>query len=173
MGDDGPSEERILCRVLARSLPAIQLLAKSELPNGLDVPSMFGRCGIDPALRRDSKAALLLLRAAPAATCCSNSPGELDPEYGPLDGVGRPAFDAEFEDVPIAGNRDGTVPALVRRVEFDGDSVDGLPLDGGAASKSGKLSLLGDSGIVSLRGVEWPLPVVGGPQICGERPSCC
>jgi hypothetical protein len=38
--------------------------------------------------------------------------------------------------------------------------------------KSGKLkfSLLGDSGIVSRSGVE--LPLVGGPHICGVRPSC-
>jgi hypothetical protein len=39
-------------------------------------------------------------------------------------------------------------------------------------SKSGKLSEPGDSGIVSLRGVEWPLPLVGGPHTDGERPSC-
>jgi hypothetical protein len=37
-------------------------------------------------------------------------------------------------------------------------------------SKAGKLSPLGDSGIVSRNGVE--LPLVGGPHICGVNPSC-
>ena len=45
-------------RVVALSLPAIQLLAKSEFPNGFE-PSRPVRCGIDPALNLCSKAALL------------------------------------------------------------------------------------------------------------------
>ena len=36
--------------------------------------------------------------------------------------------------------------------------------------KSGKLSPLGDSGMVSRNGVE--LPLAGGPHICGVNPSC-
>lgn len=73
----------------------------------------------------------------------------------------------------IAGKRDGTVPARVRRVEDDAERLLGLPAMACPASKSGKLSLPGDSGMVSRRGVEWPLPDVGGPQICGVKPSCC
>jgi hypothetical protein len=120
----------MLCKVLARSLPAIQLLANNEFPNGLDVPSIFGRCGIDPALRRDNNAALLLLRAAPALACCSDSAGEPEPENGLPDGVGRLVFGAEVERGPIAGNRDGTVPALVRRGESELNSgFDPMPDD--------------------------------------------
>lgn len=62
------------------------------------------------------------------------------------------------------GKRDGTVPARVRRVEL-GAELEVEPALAWPASKSGKLSLPGDSGIVSRSGVEWPLPVVGGPQI--------
>lgn len=71
----------------------------------------------------------------------------------------------------IGGKREGTVPARVRRVEFAAGMVLAAPAPAWPASKSGKLSLPGDSGMVSRRGVEWPLPVVGGPQICGDRPS--
>ncbi len=59
-------------------------------------------------------------------------------------------------------NREGTVPARARRaglcVVF---SVGGI--------KSGNPSWLGDSGIVSLSGVEPPL--AGGPQTLGAKPS--
>lgn len=72
----------------------------------------------------------------------------------------------------MAGNLEGTVPARVRRTEFDAEREPGLLPVSWPASKSGKLSLLGDSGMVSLSGVECPLPVVGGPQICGDSPSC-
>jgi hypothetical protein len=58
------------------------------------------------------------------------------------------------------------VPARARRVDVCAvDAVSGIAL-----LKSGKLSALGDSGMVSRRGVE--LPLVGGPHICGVRPSC-
>lgn len=79
-------------------------------------------------------------------------------------------FDLGSKDVcePLreltGGNRDGTVPARVRRVEL-GAERDPEPAVACPASKSGKLSLPGDSGMVSRSGVEWPLPVVGGPQI--------
>ena len=60
-------------------------------------------------------------------------------------------------------NLEGTVPALARRA--------GLWLvlsDGGM--KSGKPSWLGDSGMVSRKGVDPPL--AGGPQRFGVKPSC-
>jgi len=72
----------------------------------------------------------------------------------------------------MAGNRDGTVPALVRRVELADDAGPLAPALAWVESKSGKLSDPGDSGIVSLSGVECPLPVVGGPHTEGEIPSC-
>lgn len=54
-----------------------------------------------------------------------------------------------------AGNLDGTVPALALRCEpiaaWAMFAAAARPCD---ASKSGKLSLLGDSGIVSRNGVE-------------------
>lgn len=66
-------------------------------------------------------------------------------------------------NVPICGNRDGTVPARALRPELEIELlVVGI--------KSGKLSWLGDSGIFSRSGVEWPL--VGGPQMLGPIPSC-
>lgn len=54
------------------------------------------------------------------------------------------------------GKREGTVPARVRLVEFAAPcEVDGAtPVCAVLASKSGKLSLPGDSGIVSRNGVE-------------------
>jgi hypothetical protein len=62
--------------------------------------------------------------------------------------------------------REGRVPARARRVDVCvADAVSGI-----ACSKLGKLSPLGDSGIVSRKGVE--LPLVGGPHICGVSPSC-
>lgn len=106
------------------------------------------------------------------------SPDEGGPDwYRPGEGVAR--FDlgiAEVGVVPtelMAGKREGTVPARERRTEFDADNEPGLPVDRLPTSKSGKLSLPGDSGMVSRSGVECPLPVVGGPQGWGERPSCC
>lgn len=55
---------------------------------------------------------------------------------------------------PMAGKRDGTVPARERRTELDADNEPGLPADRFPASKPGKLSLPGDSGMVSRSGVE-------------------
>lgn len=65
--------------------------------------------------------------------------------------------------VPTGEKREGTVPALVLRAV-------GLKPPFVVGTKSGKPSWLGDSGIFSRNGVEWPL--VGGPQILGEIPSC-
>ena len=65
------------------------------------------------------------------------------------------------------------MPARVRLVEFAAPwEVDGAtPVCAVSASKSGKLSLPGDSGIISRSGVEWPLPAGGGPQMDGDTPS--
>lgn len=51
------------------------------------------------------------------------------------------------------GKREGTVPALVRLVEAAGVAEE-APALACPESKSGKLSLPGDSGIVSRKGVE-------------------
>lgn len=93
---------------------------------------------------------------------------------GLVEGVGRELFGrSEEADMSPGGaadgeKREGRVPARARRPE-DGaaEAVSGTVL-----LKSGKLrlSLLGDSGIVSRNGVE--LPLVGGPHICGFKPSC-
>lgn len=66
-------------------------------------------------------------------------------------------------DVRPGGNRDGTVPAraLLRRLP-------GLLLLRGG-TRSGNPSWLGDSGIISLNGVDPPL--AGGPQTLGVSPS--
>jgi len=79
--------------------------------------------------------------------------GLLDDE-GRLD-LGRSEVCELFSEL-TAGNRDGTVPARARLVEFAAGMVE-LGVGAApacAASKSGKLSLPGDSGIVSRRGVE-------------------
>jgi hypothetical protein len=67
----------------------------------------------------------------------------------------------------VGENRDGSVPARPRRPGVcPADVASGIAL-----LKSGKLSALGDSGMVSRNGVE--LPLVGGPpHICGVKPSC-
>jgi hypothetical protein len=65
-------------------------------------------------------------------------------------------------NVPTGENLEGTVPALVRR-----DGLVKFISEGG--TRSGNPSWDGDSGIVSRNGVEFPL--VGGPQILGDKPS--
>ncbi len=65
------------------------------------------------------------------------------------------------EEPPLGGNLEGTVPARARRV-----GLNILLSEGGM--KSGNPSWLGDSGIVSLNGVEPPL--AGGPHT-GVNPS--
>lgn len=93
---------------------------------------------------------------------------------GLVEGVGRELLGSrEVPDMRPGGaaegeKREGRVPARARRPEAGAAGV----VSGMALLKSGKLkfSLLGDSGIVSRSGVE--LPLVGGPHICGVRPSC-
>lgn len=165
--------------MLALSRPASQLLANSELPKGLP-PKIGVRCGSEPALKRDRSAALLV--GGPRILAPADAWGSLcivEPlPYGDGEGVAWPDLVIPGDvcdplEIDMAGKREGTVPARVRRIEDDAEAGFGLPPVAWPASKSGKLSLLGDSGIVSRSGVEWPLPEVGGPQICGVSPSCC
>ena len=65
--------------------------------------------------------------------------------------------------VPTGENLEGTVPALVLLVGL-------AKLFSLGATRSGNPSPVGDSGIVSRKGVELPL-AVGGPHMPGERPS--
>lgn len=91
---------------------------------------------------------------------------------GLVEGVGRDvrgrreAPDSKPGGAAEGEKREGRVPARARRVEFCvAEAVSGMTL-----LKSGKLSVFGDSGMVSRNGVEFPL--VGGPHICGVKPSC-
>lgn len=160
----------MLARVLARSRLDDQWVEKSEGPKGLlDDPKMFVRCGMDPALSRDN---VVPLPPTPTVAVCEvdstpDNPGGLK---GLVDGVGREVLDSRdccdrllpFKE-PTPGNRDGMVPARVLRAGLcrDWSVADGI--------KSGNSSWLGDSGMFSRRGVEWPLD--GGPQMFGETPS--
>lgn len=91
---------------------------------------------------------------------------------GLVEGVGREVFGRRDEadtrpgGAPAAEKREGSVPARARRPGVWVVDVD----SGIVLLKSGKLSPLGDSGIVSRNGVE--LPLVGGPHIGGVSPSC-
>jgi hypothetical protein len=74
-----------------------------------------------------------------------------------IDGIGVRPFMG-----PPGENLDGTVPARARRVWGRLSGV-------GSEANSGNPSV-GDSGMFSRRGVEFPL--VGGPQTLIGRPSC-
>jgi hypothetical protein len=76
----------MLVSVDARSRPELQLEANSEFPKGLDVPTKFDRCGIDPARSLDSKAALLELFGGPLFVDSADIVAGLK---GLVDGVGR------------------------------------------------------------------------------------
>lgn len=91
---------------------------------------------------------------------------------GLVEGVGREVWGSrEGPDNRPGGaatgeKREGRVPARARPCRWPADAVSGMAL-----LKSGKLSPLGDSGMVSRNGVE--LPLVGGPpHNCGVTPSC-
>lgn len=130
------------------------------------------RWGIEPALRRDSNAEVsrgvktvgLELLFAPDSLFSVGA--KTDDLKGLVAGVGLGLFVWESAglvkpEAPPAGNLEGTVPARALRV--------GLKrLFSAGGIKSGKPSWLGDSGIVSRKGVEPPL--AGGPQT-GVRPS--
>lgn len=151
--------------VVARSLLEPQPEAKTELPKGVEGDMKFERWGIDPARSLDNKAALPELVGGPLFDSSEGDEGGLK---GLVDGVGRDVLDRRAcwtltpLTVPTGENLDGTVPALARR-----DGLVKLISDGG--TRSGNPSWDGDSGIVSRNGVE--LPLVGGPQMPGDRPS--
>lgn len=91
---------------------------------------------------------------------------------GLVEGVGRDVFGINGDCAlspfsPAVGeNLEGNVPARVRLREPDNPAAS----TGTSASKAGKLSPVGDSGMVSRNGVE--LPLVGGPHTWGATPSC-
>ena len=96
-----------------------------------------------------------------------SAPTSEDDLKGLVDGVGLEVFGTNDWLPPRPGgaageNLEGTVPARALR----GGAC--AVLSGGGI-KSGNPSWLGDSGIVSLKGVEPPL--AGGPQRFGVRPS--
>jgi hypothetical protein len=152
----------MLVKVVARSLPVPQFVEKSEVPNGVDDPRRLVRCGMDPARSRDIALEFDILPES-----IMDIEGGLN---GLVEGVGLEVLDKKDcgtltpLSVPTGEKREGTVPARARRTEPDEVfSVWG--------TRSGKPSWLGDSGIFSRRGVEFPLVGGPGPQMCGESPS--
>ena len=142
-----------------------------EGPKGLGTwPRRFARCGIEPALKR--------LRSADFAAVVSVLPydplfGVTEPDlYGLDDRVGLDVLKCSEAGepspfiAPVELKLDGRVPARPRRRE----DFAVTPLSSGESSKSGKLSLTGDSGIGSRKGVEEPLEA--GAHTCGLKPSC-
>lgn len=121
-GEDGPSEERMLVKVVPRSLPVPQLVEKREVPKGVDEPSKLVRCGIDPARRRDCSRAWVALAADVLVESMTGIPGGRN---GLVDGVGREVLERRdcctFTPLIVATgeNRDGTVPARARRAELE------------------------------------------------------
>jgi hypothetical protein len=81
----------MLVRVDARSRPELQLEVNNELPNGLEVPTKFDRCGIEPARNLDSKAALLELFGGPLLEVSVDIEEGLK---GLVEGVGREVLDS-------------------------------------------------------------------------------
>lgn len=157
----------MLLKVVALSREEDQFVEKTDGPNGFPAPTKPGRCGMDPARSRESKADVLLFGvedplpvSMPVNGCGWN---------GLVEGAGLEVCESsDWETftpltVPTGENLEGTVPALARRP----GPLTVVSLGG---TRSGKPSWDGDSGIFSRRGVEFPL--VGGPQMPGERPSC-
>lgn len=163
MGEVGSSDDSILVSVVGRSLPELQFDAKTEVPNGVTGDTKLDRCGIDPARSLANNVFALL-----GGPCLAGSAGEGGALNGLVDGVGREVLEKSDWPtltpltVPTGENLEGTVPALTRR-----DGLVRFTSDGG--TRSGNPSWEGDSGMVSRNGVEFPL--VGGPQMLGERPS--
>ncbi len=129
---------------------------KTDGPNGELVPGPWEnglRWGMEPARSLDKRVEDC------EALVFSERPGGGVLLNGLWEGVGREDW---VESVgmlrrplprPPAGNREGTVPARARLVEGKLSGV-------GSCAKSGNPSV-GDSGIFSRKGVEFPL--VGGP----------
>jgi hypothetical protein len=153
---------------LSRPRPAGFQLLNMDGPNGELVPGNCAkglRCGMEPARSLDNRVELL------EAESGGSSPGEGDLN-GLCEGVGLDDLGASAGTLkrplptPPGENRDGTVPALARLVEGRLSGVDSW-------AKSGNPSV-GDSGMFSRSGVEFPL--VGGPPqgLAGNpgTPSC-
>lgn len=161
--------------VPARSLVLPQFVENSEGPKGVTDELKLLFCGIEPARKRDKRVEVALVefdRPSPFGSLLAVKPAW----KGLVEGVGRDTlgkYDPEApepcEAAPLAAefgeNLEGSVPARILLPDEGGARVS-VPGD----SKSGKLSSLGDSGIVSRRGVE--LPLVGGPHGCAPNPSC-
>lgn len=152
----------MLASVLPRSRPVGFQLLKMEGPKGeaevlgrLDEKGL--RWGMEPARNLDNK---VEDRPGSASDEDSAKPGDGVLLKGLVEGAGRAAccpMGGTF-NIPLPtgapGNRDGTVPARARL------PVEGMLSGVGSWLKSGKPSV-GDSGMFSRRGVEFPL--VGGP----------
>jgi hypothetical protein len=142
-----------------------QFVLKSRFPKGFD-EGKLAFCGMEPARRRDSRAALFVfwpssLEGASVAIVDGGLKGLVE-------GVGRDDFESSggldgLGVESVGENFDGTVPALALLAGL-------LRQTSAGAMRSGKPSWVGDSGIFSRNGVEFPL-AVGGPQMPGERPS--
>ena len=156
----------MLANVDVRSLAPPQLDEYIDEPKALLLPRKPGRCGIDPARSRERSEEFAFdmltdggLASELRLADCLN---------GLVEGVGPCVL--ESSDcctfipliVPTGENLEGTVPALALRAGLFSPISDG-------GIKSGNPSCVGDSGMLSCNGVE--LPLVGGPQIPGERPS--
>ena len=137
------------------------------MPKGLRGSTKLARCGIEPARKRESNVDVELgTKGLLSPVSLENKDDDLN---GLAEGVGLEVLggsDAGLmvpEEAPASAgeNLEGTVPARARRA-----GLWELLSDGGI--KSGNPSWLGDSGMVSLSGVEPPL--AGGPHI-GVRPS--
>lgn len=160
--------------MLARVFPRSRAEAHPEEKNGFPkafVVMMFARCGIEPARSLDKSADVegedMGCFGSPLLSWEMVASGR----KGLVDGVGRDVLGINDGGAcrVVTGspgeNLDGSVPALPR---LTGSWV-ALPSVGGA--KSGNPSWLGDSGIVSRRGVDPPL--AGGPHRLGVvKPSC-
>ena len=89
MGEDKPSDDRILVNVVARSRPEAQLLEKRDGPNGLDDPRKFTRWGMDPARRRERAAGPLTTGFAVVGLGAVSMPETPGGRNGLVEGVGR------------------------------------------------------------------------------------
>ena len=92
----------MLVKVVARSRPDAQLVENTEGPNGFEEPKkLFGRCGIEPARKRDKTA---VLGPAPEVTVLPlvSIPDRPGGRNGLVDGVGlEVGVFGRIEDVPV------------------------------------------------------------------------